>query len=73
MRRELSQPNEVYAVTAFLLFKNDIIKETDVMDSKTLVELQMPNRDGFYPAIPESTAKNSNWKPIWNKVKPPAK
>jgi len=66
-------PNEVYAVTAFLLFKNDIIKETDVMDSKTMVELQMPNRDGFYPAIPESTAKNSNWKPTyWNKVKPPA-
>jgi mono/diheme cytochrome c family protein len=65
-------PNEVYAVTAFLLFRNDIIKETDVMDSKTLVELQMPNRDGFYPAIPESTAKNSNWKPTyWNKVKPP--
>ena len=65
-------PSEVYAVTAFLLFRNDIIKETDVMDSKTLVELQMPNRDGFYPAIPESTAKNSNWKPTyWNKVKPP--
>jgi S-disulfanyl-L-cysteine oxidoreductase SoxD len=64
-------PNEVYALTAFLLFKNDIIKETDVMDSKTLVELQMPNRDGFYPTIPESTAKNSNWKPTyWNKVKP---
>jgi S-disulfanyl-L-cysteine oxidoreductase SoxD len=66
-------PNEVYSLTAFLLFKNDIIKETDVMDSKTLVELQMPNRNGFYPAIPESTAKDSNWKPTyWNKVKAPA-
>ena len=58
-------PNEVYSLTAFLLFKNDIIKDTDVMDSKTMVELQMPNRNGFYPAIPESTAKDSNWKPTY--------
>ena len=66
-------PNEVYSLTAFLLFRNDIIKETDVMDPKTLVELQMPNRNGFYPAKPESTAKNGSWKPIWNQAKPASK
>ena len=43
-------PNEVYAVTAFILAKNDIIKEDDVMDAKTLPKVQMPNRNGFVPA-----------------------
>jgi len=36
-------------VTAFILFKNDIIKETDVMDAKSLPKVQMPNRNGFIP------------------------
>jgi len=43
-------PNEVYAVTAFILAKNDIIKEDDVLDAKTLPKVQMPNRNGFVPA-----------------------
>jgi hypothetical protein len=66
-------PSEVYSLTAFLLFKNEIIKETDIMDPKTLVELQMPNRNGFYPVKPESTTKNGNWKPNWNQAKPASK
>ena len=41
--------NEVYALTAFLLFRNDIIKENDVMDAKSLPKVQMPNRYGFIP------------------------
>ena len=44
------KPDEVYAVTAFLLYKNGIIKETDVLDVKTLPKVQMPNRNGFLPA-----------------------
>jgi len=43
------KPNETYALAAFLLYKNDIIKETDVMDAKTLPAVRMPNRDGFIP------------------------
>ena len=43
-------PNEVYAVTAFILAKNDIIKEDDVLDAKSLPKVQMPNRNGFVPA-----------------------
>ena len=62
-------PDQVYAVTAFLLFKNGVIKETDVLDAKSLLKVQMPNRDGFYPAKPEATAKNGNWKPNQNQVK----
>lgn len=66
-------PDEVYSLTAFLLYRNDIIKETDVLDAKSLVEIQMPNRNGFYPPKPEATTKTSNWKPHWNQAKPAAK
>jgi cytochrome c len=38
---------QVYAVTAYLLFLNGIIGEHDVMDARTLREVRMPNRDGF--------------------------
>ena len=44
------KPDEVYALTAFILFRNEIIKETQVMDAQTLPKVQMPNRDGFIPA-----------------------
>jgi cytochrome c len=43
-------PNEVYALTAFILFKSKIIQEGDVLDAKTLPKVQMPNRNGFVPA-----------------------
>jgi S-disulfanyl-L-cysteine oxidoreductase SoxD len=47
------KPDEVYAITAFLLFKNGIIQETDVMDAKTLPKVKMPNRNNFIPLNPE--------------------
>jgi S-disulfanyl-L-cysteine oxidoreductase SoxD len=43
-------PNEVYSLTAFILYKNGIIQEGDVLDQKTLPNVHMPNRDGFVPA-----------------------
>jgi mono/diheme cytochrome c family protein len=66
-------PDQVYAVTAFLLYKNDILKENDVLDAKTLLKVQMPNRNGFFPAKPVATTKNGNWKPNWNQAKPAAR
>jgi S-disulfanyl-L-cysteine oxidoreductase SoxD len=42
-------PDQVYAVTAYLLHLNGIIGEQDVMDAKTLLLVKMPNRDGFVP------------------------
>ena len=51
-------PDEVYAVTAFLLYRNGIIKENDVIDSKSLPKVPMPNRNGFIPSEPMSV-----WKP----------
>ena len=47
---ETLKPNEVYALTAFIFYKNDLIKETDVLDAKTLPKIQMPNRSNFLPA-----------------------
>jgi hypothetical protein len=40
-------PNEVYALTAFLLYKSGIIKEDEVMDAQSLPKVKMPNRNGF--------------------------
>ena len=41
--------DEVYAVTAYLLYLNGIIGEADVLDARTLPAVKMPNRDGFVP------------------------
>ena len=42
------KPDEVYALTAFLLFKNEVIKsEDEVLDEKNLPKLNMPNSKGF--------------------------
>ena len=43
------QPDEVYALTAFVLYRNEIIQESDVMDARSLPKIQMPNRNGFVP------------------------
>ena len=45
-------PDEVYAVVAFLFYRNGIIQESDVLDAKTLPKIEMPNRNGFIPAVP---------------------
>jgi hypothetical protein len=45
------KPNEVYALTAFLLYKNGVIHEDDVMDAKSLPLVKMPNREGY--VLPE--------------------
>jgi S-disulfanyl-L-cysteine oxidoreductase SoxD len=48
--------DEVYAVTAYLLYLNGIIAEADVMDAQSLPKVKMPNRDNFilaYPARPK--------------------
>jgi mono/diheme cytochrome c family protein len=47
--------SEVYAVTAYLLNLNGIIREQDVMNADTLPKVKMPNRDNFIPVHP--------WKP----------
>ena len=39
--------DELYAVTAYLLFVNDIIAEDAEMSAESLPQVKMPNRDNF--------------------------
>lgn len=39
--------DQLYAVTAYLLYLNGIIKETDIINAETLPKVEMPNREGF--------------------------
>ncbi len=43
--------DEVYSVIAWLLNRNGVIPEEAVIDATSLVEIHMPNRDGFVPEI----------------------
>jgi cytochrome c len=43
------KPDEVYAVTAYLLAINGIVPEFFELNQKTLADVKMPNRDGFVP------------------------
>jgi S-disulfanyl-L-cysteine oxidoreductase SoxD len=56
------KPNEVYALVAYLYYRNGIIKENDVMDEKSLPKVVMPNRNGFVPAKPVYPPEK---KPSW--------
>ena len=47
--------DEVYALTAYLLYLNDLIPEDQVMDAQSLPKIEMPNRDAWAP-LPD-------WKP----------
>jgi len=42
-------PDEIYAVIAWLLYRNEIIAEDAVMDARSLPLVEMPNRQGFIP------------------------
>ena len=46
-KEQTLKPDEVYSLTAFLLFKNGVIKEDDVMDAQSLPKVEMPNRNGY--------------------------
>ena len=44
LRGESLTPDEVYSLTAYLLFLNKIVKEDDVLDRQTLPRVRMPSR-----------------------------
>ncbi|HTR76465.1 MAG TPA: cytochrome c [Gemmatimonadaceae bacterium] len=41
------RPDEIYALTAFLLAKNEVIPDSMVIDAETLPAVRMPARDRF--------------------------
>ena len=43
--------SEVYALTAYLLYLNELITEDQEMNADTLADVTMPNRDGFIPIL----------------------
>jgi S-disulfanyl-L-cysteine oxidoreductase SoxD len=43
------KPDEVYAVTAYLLSMNGVVPEDFELSERTLPTVKMPNRDGFVP------------------------
>ena len=45
-------PDEVYALVALLLYRNGITQESDSLDAQSLPKIEMPNRNGFVPAVP---------------------
>ncbi len=45
-------PNEVYSLTAYLLFINDVVPEDTVLDKQSLPQVKMPLGDA-YAALPE--------------------
>src|ERR1051325_7407946 len=54
-------PDEVYALTAFLLYINDVIPEDAVLDAQTLPKVKMPIGDA-YASLPD-------WKPKTKRLK----
>jgi cytochrome c len=45
LRQGTLTPDEVYALTAFILYKDKVIKDDDVMDAQSLPRVRMPSRD----------------------------
>jgi len=51
------KPDEVYSLTAYLLYKNNIIKENDVMDAQSLPKVKISTKDPYVPPVVKP------WKP----------
>jgi S-disulfanyl-L-cysteine oxidoreductase SoxD len=45
--------DQVYALTAYLLYMNKVIGETDRIDATSLPGVKMPNSDNFFPEFPK--------------------
>jgi cytochrome c len=59
--------DEVYGVTAYILYSSEIIEDDFVLDQNTLAQVQMPNKDGFIkdtrPDNPPTTTCMNNCLP----------
>ncbi|MBM3599780.1 MAG: cytochrome c [Alphaproteobacteria bacterium] len=54
--------DEVYAVTAFLLFINDVVGDDFVLSPETFTSVRLPNANGFYEDDREITERA-----LWNR------
>jgi len=55
--------DEAYSLTAFLLYKNDVIKEDDVLDAQSLPKIKMPNAAAYteHPEWKHGTPRLANY------------
>jgi hypothetical protein len=53
-------PDETYAVTAFLLYRNGIIQRDEILTQDNLAKVHMPNRDGFVPDARPDVGKTAS-------------
>jgi hypothetical protein len=57
--------DEVYALTAYLLYLNGIVKQDDALDANNLAKVQMPGRSHFAPP----PYLDGSWKPGMRQAK----
>ena len=65
-------PDEVYSLTAYLLFINDVIKEDVVLDARTLPQVKMPIGND-YASLPDWKPKTPRLKGYVETTPPPKK
>jgi len=53
--------DEVYAVVAYVLGEANIVGKNELIDSKTLPRVQMPNHNGFLPDDPRPDVHATNY------------
>jgi cytochrome c len=51
-------PDEVYAVSAYVLFLNHLVPPDAVLDASTLPKVAMPNRGAFVSSYPPAPSKS---------------
>ncbi len=63
-------PDETYAITAFLLYQNDIVEDDQVLDQDNLAAVEMPNRQGFF--LPDPRPDVAQAEPCMKDCRPEA-
>jgi cytochrome c len=51
-------PDEVYAITAYILYSNYLVDEDFVLSNENFLEVEMPNADGFFVDDREEAEKH---------------
>lgn len=55
------EPNEVYAIVAYLMFMNDVVKDDFTLSKENFAGVKLPNAGGFYDDDREKVEKQ-----FWN-------
>lgn len=49
---------ETYAISAYVLYLNDLVDEEFELNRETILEIEMPNREGFFAPDPRPDVQN---------------